>query len=181
MRASTSVSDNVPIARSTLSPFTNANAGWPDTWNLENRSPPVSSTVGKVIPWRAMNWVYEPVSPAHATPTNETLSAYFLLHASTEGASLLQVSQPGAQNQNTTGRCATTASMSKLAPPTSDTGAYLPDSPATDEAVSARVVDGNGSAFSFMSERKPKKKIANTTTPISAALCTTNRTTKRMT
>lgn len=77
---------------------------------MEKRFPGVSSTVGNVMPCRAMNCVYEAVSPAHATPMNETLSAYFLLHASTEGASLLQVSQPGAQNQNTTGRAATTAS-----------------------------------------------------------------------
>ncbi len=126
-----------------------------------------------------MNWVYEPVLPAHATPMNETLSPYFLLHASTEGASSLQVSQPGAQNQNTTGRDATTALMSYSAPPTNVTGVYRPETPSTEEEVAPTVVDEIRSACSFTSDRAPRKKIAKTTTPMRAATCTMNRTMKR--
>jgi len=43
------------------------------------------------------------LSPAHATPTTLTDSANSLWTSSTEGASALQVPQPGAQNHNTTG------------------------------------------------------------------------------
>ncbi len=41
--------------------------------------------------------------PFQATPTMVTLPAHFLLASSTEGASLLQVPQYGAQNQKATG------------------------------------------------------------------------------
>ena len=43
------------------------------------------------------------LEPLHATPTIWTLSANFVLAASTEGASKLQLLQPGAQNQKATG------------------------------------------------------------------------------
>ena len=43
------------------------------------------------------------VEPFHATPRNDTESPYLLAASSTEGASLLQVPQPGAQNQRTIG------------------------------------------------------------------------------
>lgn len=56
--------------------------------------------------------------PYHATPTNEALPAHRCAASSTEGASRLQVPQPGAQNQKTTGAPATEA-PSNVPPPTS--------------------------------------------------------------
>lgn len=47
-------------------------------------------------PWKAVS------EPNQATPTKSTLPAHRLLAASTEGASLLQVVQVGAQNQRAT-------------------------------------------------------------------------------
>lgn len=56
--------------------------------------------------------------PVQATPMNSALPAHRCAASSTEGASRLQVPQPGAQNQNTTGVPATDA-PSNVPPPTS--------------------------------------------------------------
>jgi hypothetical protein len=56
--------------------------------------------------------------PDQATPTKATSPAHLCAASSTEGASRLQVPQPGAQNQNTTGAPATEA-PSNVPPPTS--------------------------------------------------------------
>jgi len=58
------------------------------------------------------------LSPAHATPTTLTVSANSLLTSSTEGASALQVPQPGAQNHNTTGLSASAFDNTNDPPPT---------------------------------------------------------------
>ena len=55
--------------------------------------------------------------PYHATPRNVALPAQRVLASSTEGASLRQVPQPGAQNHSTTGRPAY-CTMSTEPPPT---------------------------------------------------------------
>lgn len=51
-----------------------------------------------------MNPWYDSASPNQVTPTKSTRPAHALLAASTEGASMLQIVQVGAQNQSTTGR-----------------------------------------------------------------------------
>ena len=56
--------------------------------------------------------------PDQATPMNSACPAHRCAASSTEGASRLQVPQPGAQNQNTTGAPATDA-PSNVPPPTS--------------------------------------------------------------
>jgi len=56
-----------------------------------------------VKPCRSTNDWYDDWLPAQATPTTVTESVNFFRTASTEGASELQVPQPGAQNHNTTG------------------------------------------------------------------------------
>jgi len=66
-------------------------------------SPAVSSRFTKVKPCRSTNDWYDDRLPAHATPTTVTEFSNFLRVSSTEGASALQVPQPGAQNHNTTG------------------------------------------------------------------------------
>lgn len=60
--------------------------------------------------------MYSVLEPLHATPTIRTLPANFLLAASTEGASKLQVLQPGAQNQKATGDSTTAACNEKELP-----------------------------------------------------------------
>jgi hypothetical protein len=61
-----------------------------------------------------MNSRYELSDPFHATPTMRICPLNFLLTSSTEGASLLQVPQPGAQNQKTTGLSARASVREKL-------------------------------------------------------------------
>jgi hypothetical protein len=58
------------------------------------------------------------LSPAHATPTTLTDSANSLWTSSTEGASALQVPQPGAQNHKTTGFSARAFDNTNDPPPT---------------------------------------------------------------
>jgi hypothetical protein len=60
-----------------------------------------------------MNSRYELSDPFQATPTTRTFPLNFLLTSSTEGASRLQVPQPGAQNQKTTGLSASAAVREK--------------------------------------------------------------------
>lgn len=60
--------------------------------------------------------MYSVLEPLQATPTMRTLPANFLLAASTEGASKLQVLQPGAQNQKATGDSITAACNEKELP-----------------------------------------------------------------
>ncbi len=50
-----------------------------------------------------MNFCMLASSPCHATPTKSTLPAHRFVASSTEGASLLQMLQPGAQNQTANG------------------------------------------------------------------------------
>ena len=61
-----------------------------------------------------MNSRYELSDPFQATPTTRTFPLNFLLTSSTEGASRLQVPQPGAQNQKTTGLSASAAVSEKV-------------------------------------------------------------------
>jgi hypothetical protein len=61
-----------------------------------------------------MNSRYELSDPFQATPTMRTFPLNFLLTSSTEGASLLQVPQPGAQNQNATGLSVSAAVSEKV-------------------------------------------------------------------
>ena len=81
----------------------NTHAGCEATEKLAKISPSPSRTLGKVKPWREMNSSISPCVPFQATPTMLTLPAHFLLTSSTEGASLLQVPQYGAQNQKAVG------------------------------------------------------------------------------
>jgi hypothetical protein len=78
-----------------------------------NISAEVSLRLSKVNEWRSMNSRYELSDPFQATPTMRTFPLNFLLTSSTEGASLLQVPQPGAQNQKTTGLSASAAVREK--------------------------------------------------------------------
>jgi hypothetical protein len=57
----------------------------------------------KVRPWRETKPSISSGVPFQPTPMTVTFPAHFLLTASTEGASPLQVPQYGAQNQNATG------------------------------------------------------------------------------
>jgi hypothetical protein len=61
-----------------------------------------------------MNSRYELSDPFQATPTTRTFPLNFLLTSSTEGASRLQVPQPGAQNQKTTGLSASAVVSEKV-------------------------------------------------------------------
>lgn len=74
----------------------------------------VSSRLSKVKEWRSMNSRYEASVPFQATPTMRTFPLNFLLTSSTEGASRLQVVQPGAQNQKATGLSASAAVREKV-------------------------------------------------------------------
>ena len=74
----------------------------------------VSSRLSKVNEWRSMNSRYELSDPFQATPTTRTFPLNFLLTSSTEGASRLQVPQPGAQNQKATGLSASAAVSEKV-------------------------------------------------------------------
>ena len=83
--------------------------------------------------------------PDQATPMNVALPAHRCAASSTEGASRLQVPQPGAQNQNTTGAPATEA-PSKVPPPTrgalncNEAGTTAAGSPAPSVAATVAVV-----------------------------------------
>jgi hypothetical protein len=79
-------------------------------------SPGVSSRLVNVNPCLSTKDWYDDWLPAHATPTTETESANFLCASSTEGASALQVPQPGAQNHNTTGFCASAFDNTNVSP-----------------------------------------------------------------
>jgi len=79
-------------------------------------SPGVSSRLANVNPWRSTKDWYDDWSPAHATPTTVTESANFFHVSSTEEASALQVPQPGAQNHNTTGFCASAFDNTNVSP-----------------------------------------------------------------
>ncbi len=79
-------------------------------------SPGVSSRLVNVNPWRSTKDWYDDWLPAHATPTTVTESANFLCASSTEGASALQVPQPGAQNHYTTGFCASASDSTNVSP-----------------------------------------------------------------
>lgn len=57
----------------------------------------------KVRPWRETKPSISSGVPFQPIPMTVTFPAHFLLTASTEGASPLQVPQYGAQNQNATG------------------------------------------------------------------------------
>ena len=69
-----------------------------------------------VKPCRSTKDWYDDWLPAHATPTTVTESANFFRASSTEGASELQVPQPGAQNHNTTGFCASAFDNTNVSP-----------------------------------------------------------------
>lgn len=60
----------------------------------------------KLMPCLTMKSFIDSALPFHATPITVTLSANFWCARSTEGASKLQVLQPGAQNHKATGCCA---------------------------------------------------------------------------
>ena len=79
-------------------------------------SPGVSSRLVNVKPCRSTKDWYDNWLPAHATPTTVTTSANFFRASSTEGASELQVPQPGAQNHNTTGFCASSFDNTNVSP-----------------------------------------------------------------
>ena len=81
-------------------------------------SPGVSSRLTNVNPCRSTKDWYDALSPAHATPTTLTESANSLWTSSTEGASALQVPQPGAQNHITTGFSASAFDNTNEPPPT---------------------------------------------------------------
>lgn len=102
--------------RATPERDTNTHAGWYGTLYLANTAPGVSSTFTKVSPCRDTNEAYESVSPAHATPTIVTEFLNFACTASTEGASKLQVPQPGAQNHSATGLLASSSPRLKVPP-----------------------------------------------------------------
>ena len=93
--------------------LTNAHAGCEGMSYSLKIDAAVSSRLSKVNEWRSMNSRYELSDPFQATPTMRTLPLNFLLTSSTEGASLLQVPQPGAQNQKATGLSASAAVREK--------------------------------------------------------------------
>ena len=103
-RPSTSDAEGAPStsSREPSAPW-NTHAGWPDTPNEAKIEPSGSRTLVKVRPWRDTKSSISSSLPFQPTPTTVTFPAHFLLAASTEGASLLQVPQYGAQNQNATG------------------------------------------------------------------------------
>ena len=78
----------------------------------------MSSMFGKLSPWREMNSAYVAAEPAHATPITSAEPASSSCRASTEGASWLQVVQPGAQNHSATGLSTDSAAGSIVPPPT---------------------------------------------------------------
>ena len=91
------------LVSSVPSCLTNAHAGCDGmSYSLKIKAA-VSSRLSKVNEWRSMNSRYELSDPFQATPTTRTFPLNFLPTSSTEGASRLQVPQPGAQNQKTTG------------------------------------------------------------------------------
>ena len=75
-------------------------AGWAGTPNRLKMAPGLSLSCGKDNAYLSTKPWNEAWSPYQATPMNWTLPAHFLLAASTEGASWLQVVQVGAQNHN---------------------------------------------------------------------------------
>ncbi len=99
----------------------------------------MSSRLTNVNPCRSTKDWYDDWSPAHATPTTVTKSANFFCASSTEGASELQVPQPGAQNHITTGFSESAFDNTKDPPPTrGDVKSSMP----TDSGLEgARVVD----------------------------------------
>ena len=97
-----------------------AKAGWEAMPYSAKTSPSGSETCGKVSPNSSTNDWNEASSPYQATPTRLARPAHRALASSTEGASLRQVNQPGAQNQRASGLSAR-VEMSRVPPPTSGT------------------------------------------------------------
>ena len=131
-------------------------------------SPGVSSRLVNVKPCRSTKDWYDDWLPAHATPTTVTESANFFRASSTEGASELQVPQPGAQNHNTTGFCASAFDNTNVSPLT-----VLATKPSTFEpdwgsVLCADAVVATTSA-SEEEESAPQAESAITTTTNAAA------------
>ena len=103
IRRSRSASGRAPTftSRSPLAAW-NTHAGWPGTPNPAKIEPSGSRTLVNVRPWRSMKSLISSCVPFQPMPTIWTFPAHFLLTASTEGASALQVPQYGAQNQKAT-------------------------------------------------------------------------------
>lgn len=123
---------------------TTTKAGWEATPYSAKTSPNGSETWGKVSPNSSTNPWKSSSSPYQATPTKLARPAHRALASSTEGASLRQVNQPGAQNHSAIGWSSMT-DRSRLPPPTSgraslweagaDAGTVAPEAGASSESA----------------------------------------------